>query len=61
MKTFRIEVFEDSRPIHLSDKEQIVTGSNHGVALRRGYAVAKPRTRRGAKTVTVRATVLGNV
>lgn len=58
MKNYRIEVFEDSRPIHLNEKEAIVTGSNHGVALRRGYAIAKPRTRRGSKTITVRATVL---
>lgn len=58
MKTFRIEVFEDSRPVFLKYTEAIVKGTNHGVALRRGYAAVKPRLRRGSETITVRATVL---
>jgi len=59
MKLYRIEVFADARPIHLPNDQ--LKATNHGVAARRGYILAKQLIRRGTKTVTIRATVLGGV
>jgi hypothetical protein len=57
MRSYRIEAWADGRPLTPRDKD-IVEGSNHGTALRRGYALVKPLIRRGSRIVTVRATYI---
>lgn len=59
MKRFSIEVFADGRTITIDNP--VVDATNHGVAVRRGYALAKAKIRRGSKVVTVRATALGSL
>lgn len=56
MNSYRIEVFAEGRPIAVSP--EVVKGTDYGVAMRRGYALAKPKIRRGTTAVTVRATRL---
>jgi len=56
MKSFRVEVFADQRPI-LMDRDTLEASSVR-TALGRAFAQAKPRIRRRVKTVTVRVTNL---
>lgn len=59
MKRYSFEVFADARPIIIPNP--VVDASNHGVALSRAYRHSKKFIKHGAKTVTIRATRLGQV
>jgi len=59
MRAYRVEVFADQRPIILDN--EIVKASNPRAVFGRAYSRAKPRIKRSAEQITIRATKLGNV